>query len=71
MAALVAVLIICNQPSVSPNDFRWIFLLNSKISDTIFLKVSLFDINVWFYIFVGCAVLGIVFAWCYKRLARC
>ncbi len=52
-------------------DFLAIFLINSKLSDTVFLKVQLFDVNVWFYIFIGCAVLGIVLAWCYKRRAKC
>lgn len=52
-------------------DFLAIFLINSKLSDKIFLTVQLFGVNVLFYIFVGAAVLGIVLAWCYKRRAKC
>ncbi|MGN0639844.1 MAG: zinc-ribbon domain-containing protein [Oscillospiraceae bacterium] len=51
-------------------DYLAIFLINSKISDTIFLKFTLFGANVWFYIFAAAAVVGIVLAWCYKRRAR-
>ena len=52
-------------------DFLAIFLINSKLSDKTFLTIQLFGVNVWFYIFIGAAVLGIVLAWCYKRRAKC
>lgn len=51
-------------------EYLAIFLLNSKLSDKTFLIIRVFGVNAWFYIFIGCAALGIVLALCCKRRAR-
>lgn len=50
--------------------FLSVFLLNSKISDKIHFRLTLFDVNFWFYIIAACAVLGIALSVFYKKRAK-
>lgn len=47
-----------------------VFLLNSKISDKIHFRLTLFGTNVWFYIIAACAVLGIALSIFYRKRAK-
>ena len=47
-----------------------IFLINSKISDKIYFDLSLFGVNILFYIFAAGAAAGIILSWCYKRRTK-
>lgn len=44
-----------------------VFLLNSMITDKIYFDLSLFGVNILFYIFVAGAAAGIILSWFCKR----